>query len=478
MLIHSIAARSNAGTWIGNTILLAWLIYLLVAPTIGFGWIESWHNEQRAVQIVLLAFTAVAYCVIGMLTRSEESVARWRLPTLLLVFLALGLMSALRAQFVLAALAEVSMFALLAILAMLTARVVSTDVVLYVRWARWFALLFATAYVLGVATRYLAAVNLEQAIDLDVLILGYANPRFPSALHAVLIPFLALSVLEKTELRSLRVGAAVVLSLIWAINLGLGTRGIWFAYAIGIPATAALVGWRHVARPLTVLTLTAVAGLGLYYWLFSMAPALMGTGARLQAPTDNLTLTSREVLWELSWQAIKSSPWLGIGPLQFAALGSRVGAHPHNWPLQIAAEWGLPALGLLAFALFRLGNAIRRATIRDYRLVALTMAVAVALLLGLVDGNLAMPVSQIGAVLVLGILMGALHSREQREREQGRTSHAMLVLTAFAGAVACGTVIAFSATSLLDQPRSIETFRRAQPGAWLVPRFWEQGNLY
>ena len=177
-----------AVSWIGRSVLIAWLIYLLVAPTIGFGWIESWHNEQRAVQIVLLACTAVAYCVMGLLMRSEESIGRWYFPALLLAFLALGLVSALRAQFGFAALAEVSMFALLAILAMLTARVVSTDVERYVRWARWFALLFATAYVLGVATRYLAAVNLERAIDLDVLILGYANPRFPSALHAVLDP--------------------------------------------------------------------------------------------------------------------------------------------------------------------------------------------------------------------------------------------------------------------------------------------------
>ena len=123
--------------------------------------------------------------------------------------------------------------------------------------------------------------------------------------------------------------------------------------------------------------------------------------------------------------------------MQFAALGSRVGAHPHNWPLQIAAEWGLPALGLLAFGFFRLGNAIRRTTIEDYRLVALTMAVAVALLLGLVDGNLVMPVSQIGAALALGMLMGALHSREQR-REHGSTSGAFLVLTAFAASSLAG----------------------------------------
>ena len=144
--------RASAWIWIGNTVLLAWLIYLLVAPTIGFGWIDSWHNEQRAVQIVLLAFTAVAYCLVGVLAPSDSD-ARWQLPALVFVFLGLGAISALHAKFVFAALAEVSLVSLLAILAILAARIVSTDVARYVRWARWFSLLFATAYVLGVATR-------------------------------------------------------------------------------------------------------------------------------------------------------------------------------------------------------------------------------------------------------------------------------------------------------------------------------------
>lgn len=470
-------SRSNAFSWIGGAVLVAWLVYLLVAPTIGFRWIESWHNEQRAVQIILLACTAVAYCVMGLLMRSEELIGRWHFPALLLAFLALGLISAVRAEFLFAALAEVGMFALLAILAMLTARVVSADVERCVRWARWFALLFATAYVLGVATRYLAAVNLERAIDLDVLILGYANPRFPSALHAVLIPFLALTVIEKTELRSLRVAAAVVLSFLWAINMGLGTRGIWFAYAVGIPVTVLLVGWRQMARPVAVLALAVVAGVALYFILFSITPSLTGTGAAVLAPTDNLTtLTSREVLWQLSWQAIKSSPWLGMGPMQFAALASRVGSHPHNWPLQIAAEWGLPALGLLAFAIFQLGKAVRRTATSDYRLASMTLAASIALTLGLVDGNLVMPVSQIGAALVVGIWIGALPRGKQRD-ERSWTSGAFLVLTAFVGVVASGTVIAFAASTLPDQSRSIESFQRSHPGDWLVPRFWEQGNL-
>lgn len=469
--------RSDAVSWIGRAILLAWLIYLLVAPSIGFHWIESWHNEQRAVQVVLLACTAVAYCVMGLLMRSDESVGRWHFPVLLLAFLGLGLVSTMRAQFVFAALAEVSLFALLAILAMLTARVVSTDVERYIRWARWFALLFATAYVLGVATRYLAAVNLDRAIDLDVLILGYANPRFPSALHAVLIPFLALTVIEKTERRSLRAVAAVVLSLLWAINLGLGTRGIWLAYAIAIPVTVLLVGWRQAVRPVAVLTLTAVVGVGLYFALFVVAPAAAGLGTAVHAPTDNLTtVTSREVLWQLSWQAIKSSPWLGIGPMQFAALASHVGAHPHNWPLQIAAEWGLPALGLLAFAIFQLGKAVRHTATRDCSLTSMTLAVAVALLLGLVDGNLVMPVSQSGAALIIGMLIGATRSHEPRY-ERRRTSESFVMLTAFVCVVASGLLIAFGASTLPSQSRAIDRFQQSHPGAWLVPRFWEQGHL-
>ena len=474
MSVDATAARGRAWIWIGNTVLLAWLVYLLIAPTIGFGWIESWHNEQRAVQIVLLAFTAVAYCLVGILTPSESGV-RWQLPMLLLVFLALGVISALRAQFVFAALAEVSMFALLATLAILTARVVSTDVARYVRWARWFSLLCATAYVLGVATRYLAAVNLERAIDLDVLILGYANPRFPSALHAILIPFVALTILEKTELRLLRICAAVVLSILWAINLGLGTRGIWFAYALAVPATALLLGWRQMSRPFAVLALTAVAGLGLYYGLFSMAPALTGTSTTLQAPTDNLTLTSRDVLWELGWQAIQASPWLGIGPMQFASLASRVGAHPHNWPLQIAAEWGLPAFALLALGTYRLCKAVARAKTGDNGLAALTLAVAVALFLGLVDGNLIMPVSQTACALTAGVLIGSLRERDQRHSSQRvRLAYPTTALIVVAASV---LTISFAITTLPNQLRAITIFQRSNAGDWLVPRFWEQGHL-
>lgn len=468
---------SRAASFVGTSILLAWLTYLLIAPSVGFGWIDSWHNEQRAVQILLLVSTAIAYCVLGVLQQSQEDPFRWGLPAALIFFLGIGIFSALRANYVFAAFAEVSLTALLAILVLLTARVVAGDFVGYVRWARWFALLVSAGYVLGVATRYLAAVNLERAIDFDVLVLGYANPRFASALHAVLIPFVAVTIVEKTDLRPVRVAAAIVLPLLWSINLGLGTRGIWFAYAIGMPLTVFLLGWKRAAMPLLAVVLSAVVGVAFYFLLFHLVPTLMGLGAAVAAPTDNLTtVSSREVLWRLSWEAIASSPWLGIGPMQFAALDSHIGAHPHNWVLQFGAEWGLVGLAVLLFGVLRFSRSVRRASDRDMGFVAVTSAVAVTLALGLVDGNLVMPVSQSASVLIFGLLLGSLGPVEFSRRHKWPTGPT-LAISLFVSVLASAIVIAFAANTLSEQLAGASQFREAHPGAWLVPRFWEQGVL-
>ena len=167
---------------------------------------------------------------------------------------------------------------------------------------------------------------------------------------------------------------------------------------------------------------------------------------------------------------------LGIGPMQFAALGSHVGAHPHNWPLQIAAEWGLPAFALFLFVILRLGRDIRYIGPRGHAVASLTLILAMATSLGLVDGNLVMPVSQIAATLAVGMLIGFV-SREKYVAGTAGLSASAMMLTAFAGIATVGVVIAFAMTSLGDQTGSSETFKRSHPGYWVVPRFWEQGIL-
>ena len=92
---------------------------------------------------------------------------------------------------------------------MLTARVVSSDVERYARWARWFALLFVTAYVLGVAIRYLAAVNLGHAIDLRRIDSWLLESPFSDCIACRIDPLpCAYARREKQKCDSLRIGAA------------------------------------------------------------------------------------------------------------------------------------------------------------------------------------------------------------------------------------------------------------------------------
>jgi O-antigen ligase len=463
---------------VGNATLIAWLAYLMVAPTIGFQWIESWHNEQRAAQVVLLCWTAAAYLLIGLGSyRRIGDVIAWGFPVWLVVVLVIGIISSLRGQFVHAAFAEVGLVALLAATTLLVARVVSTDPDRYLRCACRFALLFCTAYALGVATRYLAAFNLGRAIDLDVFILGYANPRFPSALHALLIPFVAATAASRSEPTWLRLAAAVVLSFVWAINLGLGTRAIWFAYVLALPAVAMLLGWRQTARLVVVIVFSAVVGVALYFMLFKAGPIAVGLGSAVAAPTDNLTtLTSRDILWKLSWEAIQSAPLLGIGPMQFAALDNAIGAHPHNWILQLTSEWGLVALVIVLTAAVRWLVKVRGTgpSTRTAASSAAYLVLLVALGYGLLDGLLVMPVSQSAAALAIGLLLGTT-AGGPRAPSRARLASAMLT----AALVSCSipVVANFSISSLPDQDRSITVFRKKHSGAWIVPRFWEQGLL-
>jgi O-antigen ligase len=474
---HSVATTNRQGKgvdWAGPLVIGLWLAYLLISPTIGLGWIDSWHNEQRAAQIALLVLTAAVYVVLCLSAPPDNSRLLWSFPPLLLAFLGIGVISALLAPLRLEALAEVGLIVLLAALTLFTARVVARNPALALRLAQWFALLCASAYVMGVATRLLAATNLERPIDLDVWILGYANPRFPSALHTLLIPLLAVTILDGREAKLIRLGASVMLPLLWAINVGLGTRGIWFAYALALPALFLIVGWRNTSRLAGVIVAAAVAGVATYYALLAAYSTFVNVASATHAPPLNLTLTSREVLWQLSRDAIRASPWLGIGPMHFAALGSPVGAHPHNWVLQIASEWGPPALLIAFFCGIQLLRVLCR-TEADASLSAVLLSVVSALMLGLVDGNLVMPVSQSATALVLGLLLGLVRIGSLARRS--RFGSARTMLTAFLCTSSASILGAYVQDSWPDQERSVSEFRKLNPTAWLVPRFWEQGLI-
>ncbi len=183
---------------------------------------------------ILLAFTAVAYCSDRRLARPDGSDGPWHFPPYCLRSWDWGCSQHCAAEFVFAALAEVSMFALLALLVMLTARVVSSDVERYARWARWFAF-FCDCVRVG-CRNTLSGGRQRRSRDRSRRIgPRLFEPTFSDCIARRIDPLPCADGGREEECISLRIAAAVILSFLWAINLGLGTRGIWFAYALAFP---------------------------------------------------------------------------------------------------------------------------------------------------------------------------------------------------------------------------------------------------
>jgi len=455
----------------------AWFIYLLVGPAWGFYWIDSWHNEQRAVQVILLAATGL---VAALVPRFRHALVAPSVTTLCLWLVGLlGVVSALNAEFMSAAFVEVALHFLLVLLVVVTAGCIRESPARLAVWTQRACVVLALVHVGGIAARYAAMLSLDRAPDVEVLLLGFANPRFPSALYALLLPFVAAFAGDRHEHRGLRMTALVLLALLWCINLALGTRAIWFAYALALPLVFMLAGW-HRIRPLAViLASTAVTGVAVYYLLFIGVPAWMSLGSAMPSQTDHLTsLSDRIFLWTQSGRLMTEHLLLGIGPMNLAGLGDSYASHPHDWMLQFGTEWGMPVLAILAWVLWRHGRALRmqRASPGDSEDLAIAPLVAtvMALFYGMVDGNLVMPVSQSAFALVAGVLFGtAFHPEPRVAAPFSRASFGAAAL-----AVASASFMLFYlAETLPKQPESEDHWRRTSRHSNFAPRFWQQGLL-
>lgn len=101
--------------------------------------------------------------------------------------------------------------------------------------------------------------------------------------------------------------------------------------------------------------------------------------------------SSRTVLWWRAWELVAAHPFLGVGPLHFAhdSAALNLPAHPHNWVMQIGAEWGLPALlvdgllsGLIVMPVSQLLIVLYGAGYRRWLAAAVVLASMAALLYG------------------------------------------------------------------------------------------------
>jgi putative inorganic carbon (hco3(-)) transporter len=326
---------------------------------------------------------------------------------------------------------------------------------------------------------------------------GFSNPRFFGQLAVVILPLLLVAPLLGVERRLVR-GALLTAAMAWfALNIEAGGRAPIAAVPVAGVVVLALV--RRAAIPwLRIATVGMAGGASLWFAIVQIASILRGGGVTLtpavQEAVDRGAFdeTYRPVFWREAWDMVLSRPLLGVGPEHFAYYREEaLAAHPHNAPLQLAAEWGVLAAlligGTAAWGLVSLSNRIRSEPAFDADraalLTALLASIVAAALLSLFDGVIVMPVSQVALALVAGWATGVHTTRPSQSEGQATEKRPPRVSATFPAAavsLAASCALVWTASPYLVQPRAELNERidqATESQEVLLPRFWTDGRM-
>lgn len=455
--------------WIGAlSALMAWSI------TVGYGSQADWFDEQRILMLMLVTGTVVLVPVFAPPCRRGGLDA-----TLLFVASAAGLLSAVLALRPEAALAEWASLTLLAASAGVLGVRLSHDGAR--RAAEMFAATVLGAYAVAVCARYVSAAMLALPLDAEVWQAGLANPRFVGQLLCLSLPLLPL-VRARCASRGASFALAATGVICWAAVIGSGSRTAWLALLIAATAVALVARGAAARGWLAEQSRWFLGGALLYVFAFMLLPSWLDRPVAVPAGrlTETGSVLARLQLWNAALDAVWANPLLGVGPMHLAYADHGLGAHPHNFWLQLAAEWGLVVL--LAWLWFA-GRRLRALVpaVRDASASAEHASVRVAAFAAFVawlvatqfDGVMVVPSSQIASLIVLALTFAVA----PRESAAASVSPPAAVRAATAAicsaAVLCMLSLPFTA---LGEPTSrLAAWRSAHPMDVLWPRFWSQG---
>jgi O-antigen ligase len=265
----------------------------------------------------------------------------------------------------------------------------------------------------------------SEPLHLLDLSLVYSNYRFLSHTQTVWVPLcFAVLCLYNIERRMLlALGGLIVFH--WVLIFQLGAR----ASIVGLFTAALLVllvfgmrAWPLVRR----FFMLAALGLVLKLLVFDVLFVALGTpveDASLAAKLQQID-QPRLQLWHRAWVGIKRSPLLGNGASSFAsreqlqldiateptlAPVGAYGAHPHNFYLQLAYEFGLPLtllfLGAVILLLWRMRAVLQlQKTGSSYQVgLCLWLGLLAVGVDALFSGNFVMPVAQCWIAALFGL---------------------------------------------------------------------------
>ncbi|KOR33297.1 hypothetical protein TI05_01910 [Achromatium sp. WMS3] len=416
-----------------------------------------YHDSQRlVVNLIFLVILSIRF-VSGVII-SKGSVS------LLLIVLIWGSITSLQSLNPLWSIIEVCLFLSIAITVIFIFPL--SNVWLLSQLALIFAsiqLVYATINYFNYVLIYINNVPFDPWLVID----GFSNIRFYSQFLTWTIPFLTgyIAVSKNSNYR-LIVFSSIILS--WILVLMSGTRAFVFGIVSSIIAVSWFLPniWKSYLKWTFITGTIGTIGSIILIWL---APSPIATF------DDHLfRVSDRITLWSETISVIIDRPYVGIGPMLTAMEGILTRfAHPHNFILQLMAEWGVPFaiffIIFLGYAAFRWKYVIaENPTERESLALPITASVSAAIAVGLVSGIIVMPISLLYMTLVLGFGMALWRTwTPQIQRSVAPLWLAILLLTPV---VLLSSVTTMHwCTKILHAPKE----RRCAKS----PRFWIYGKI-
>ncbi|MBF0190022.1 MAG: O-antigen ligase family protein [Magnetococcales bacterium] len=461
----------------------------------------SAYDEQRFFELILLA------CGV-LLTLAPTFRAQWlevlnaipgRLKILTAFFFLCGLLSAWFSLSPRAALQEVSLLLLLAMLTLGIAAHLRTHGEQAVVWVAVMVMAVCTWISLMLLDDFFYFLEyMKFMLDPAKFFSRFVSLRFFNQFQTWTFPLLALPYLFwSARLGRWKWALHLPSALWWSWWMFTGGRGVLMAMTVA--CVLLWVMFRQQALPwLHFQWRSLLVGSIIYIILFEvLTPTNTSeTLLRLHDP-------ARLKLWAAAWQMAVENPWLGIGPQHYAwYYPFKIAAHPHNLTMQILAEWGMPAF--VAFAVITVWgwrgwfrSSVEQvkeesvtSPILHHTRIALTGSFVAGITHAQVCGLLVMPLSQVAGALVFGMMLG-LHQRATTGHSHAsqlsapapfptpatpsRSQAWTLVLTGL-------TLVSVLGWSLFPQITRLQDdklhFTQVYPKRAFAPRFWNQGLIH
>lgn len=456
----------------------------------------GYHDDQRVLEVLCFFWSSLLF-TLHLWRRLKKPMClevKKNVALLIAAFFISGFISSLVAYSPRHAIYEWSSFGLLLLTAWMIANEVAKkpeqqlDSVLFVLG------LGCVLYIFKVALVYIFVLQSGIQPQAAEFIVGFNSYRFFNHIQTISLPLLGL-----LTLRSVQRGPAaknvvrywfILLSLWWMLLFVSAGRGTLLGIFAG--AVLAIFWYGQKALPWCKIMLwSALVGLLAYGVFFLWIPMLMGLqpfgllNGIVERSIDNPS-SSRGMLWLRALEMIKNHPLLGAGPLHFAHYGRDInnGAHPHNWALQIAAEWGIPALLCfcsIIFIAFKKMLASRRMIAADdfknQAILSTWLVTGVAIVTdGLVSGLIVMPSSQLWIIIYIGCAWGWTSSLAQNE---GVRNFIMPMKIKIGLTFLVVTMLFFLGNCLWPDVMDLQGRQNREselhPGMQLAPRIWTSG---